>query len=104
MFYVKLLKEAPQRGVLLKTGIKPPEIPCEVCAEANIRRGVNYTLKTRGIDIGDLMYMDLVTRISPLGPLGEKYYLFITDDAIRARWIYPLKFKDEAVGVIKSYY
>ena len=77
---------------------------CHTCQVANIQRGVNYTPKTRATGIGDKIHGDLVGPISPPGKGGYRYFLLLTDDRTRERWIYHLRHKSEALSYLQQHY
>ena len=79
-------------------------LTCHICYEANIQRGVNYTPKMRAAGIGDKIHGDLVGPILPPGEGGYRYFLLLTDDRTRGRWIYHLRHKSEALSCLQQYY
>ena len=89
----------------LKIQLPEEALPtCHTCHEANIQRGVNYTPKTRATGIGDKVHGDLVGPISPPGEGGYRYFLLLTDDRTRGRWIYHLRHKSEALSCLQQHY
>ena len=99
--YQRLKTLANQLKIRLPDGTLPA---CHTCNIANIKRRVNYTPKTRATDIGDKIHGDLVGPISPPGEGGYRYFLLLTDDRTRGRWIYHLRHKSEALSYLQQHY
>lgn len=63
---------------------------CDVCKQAKSRKDNSRLPRARAKQPFDHVHMDIVGPIKPTGPFGERYWILITDDCTRFRWVWIL--------------
>ena len=68
---------------------------CETCYKAKGHQQISRTLQRRAQQAFDVVHLDVVGHILPPGPDGEQYWLLLTDDFTRYRWMFFVKSRAE---------
>ena len=104
------LSRDPRSGVVIKG---PKELPfCEACTLAGSRTKVSRAPMPRSKRRGGMLHIDTGGGGYTLGEpdeeilsfSGTKYFLLITDDATRKRWVYFLKEKSDLFDVLTFFF
>ena len=79
------------------------EKPCDPCEIGKSLRTVSRKPQDRPEHVGDMIHVDVVGPISPVGFNGHRWGILITDGSTRARWGYTFKHKDEASAFLRRF-
>ena len=76
---------------------------CETCYKAKGHQQISRTPQRRAQQAFDVVHLDVVGHILPPGPDGEQYWLLLTDDFTRYRWIFFVKSRAEITQVLLDF-
>lgn len=91
-----------QEGLVLKD--KTPFQPCPACALAKSTRIVCQEPHTRATRPFQKVHLDLCGPISISGLGNKRYFLLMTDDYSRFRWVTCLHSKDQTFSVVEQFF
>jgi transposase InsO family protein len=100
--------ENVKRTATMTTGIElderedTPEF-CRPCVMSKSMRTVSRKPQERATNTFDLIHLDVLGPITPIGYNGHRWALFLTDDHARYRWGYTFKEKGEAYSTIVNF-
>jgi transposase InsO family protein len=76
---------------------------CKPCIMSKSMRTVSRKPQERATNTFDLIHLDVLGPITPMGYNGHRWALFLTDDYARYRWGYTFKEKGEAYSTIVNF-
>ena len=102
------------KDYILKTiqntiGLKPIKTTrdlqnCDPCYYSKITRSISREPLLDNNKALSILDIDIAGPFRQLGLQGERFFISITCRASRAIWIYPIKFKSEAIDILAKFY
>lgn len=91
-----------KKAVLGLENLKSTKSECTSCVDGKATKAPHPPSEKKSREVLELMHMDLVVDIKPVGLKGEKHFQLLTDDYSGAMWASTMKLKSDASKYTKE--